>query len=1042
MYNIQIQLESNKDKLELIKKLDQLKYEEKFSELYKLSRQFSVEATLAKERLLEAFAIAISKLSDADLILVSSSDAELTTWFNKISGEDILLSSEETNNLRFISQIQIKLRKSPIVIPALVQGPLDRNKATERLLYIYSEAVKNNVIFANNIRNEVIVYTDKQSFNLTYLLGEADFSQFRLPEEAPDSANAESNISDAQPALTEDELSALRSYTDTDYITINKLLRTGKYPEMTTDVSSAYFKKACLITNALNKHSRERELNLYWRYQDAKEHFLKSINKDSCQDREYINEILEYAKQNNIMSLADCNEFVERHFLGSIRKSDYVPEKLAYNEGFMSSALAKTAKDFSKKQKTVLSFHGTSVRTVSKYDKEAEMLVTSGQQHYFADNDLFVYAVSVNTPSLQKPNDYPWLRAIQVSYDEHLSKPYTETDLCSSDLRYQDIVRPNHGLAHTMRKVHYFDQALEFLIKHCKKSNERKILKKLKPDEIQKLKTTLAFYVSGRKSEVSWKQDDNAVKRYRDDAVANFKKHVATDPAWKPEEIEKYAQLLIYYREEEGGDTRDFKFRTLDTIFDFCHQLDLARCYKPAEMKEAVDVRCFQNTTTQTDEAKKDLITLKKWAVDCIKATGDRLLTDVNEAGEYIAATSMTSYDYQKFGPASKDPLACLKILRSFPSPNLAIVEKHHQETPATTQVTHFQYQQQPSPTTSPVTIPIIEKDYPKIIEKIYPKNEACFVKVKEINIKEFDSESSSLYKKSIILDHYPELLYKKDYFSTSLHNMLKHPKALPDIFNTFENKTEMAPKILQYVISNPSSLTELDIRKIFDLIKEHLSENDIVKQLKSLEVNDEESSSPTSIWSFSKENMIKLKLLISSLLKELKHGQDEAGTHKIILEQLLKDVPGTITALKAKDGKEIEKFIEILLNCLILTYESLSLDISDVNKIHTVLREFYSYLSVEIMVKIILKETVTVSNIQDLCSIIIRHQKPDEISATMTKLKNKLKEIKDLNEHPAASFFIKNPSAPQTKLEMMIENLISQLPYEQYAQHNFKLSI
>ncbi|MDR3490866.1 MAG: SidE phosphodiesterase domain-containing protein [Gammaproteobacteria bacterium] len=678
---------------EMIQILDGLKYNESYTKLAELaSLEQSYDSNteklhqkiraLAKTRLNEALAIFIAKLSVEEIDKIINMKHPSLNW---IYGHVHI----EIYSLIEICKIQILLKKSATTLPPITLGPLEKNQATEYLQYIYENAILVGCQFNINQRNEIIVNVADKEFNLTYLLGEADLTQFRLDKNNDEVVSSSSSSSASEQRLNqsnqlaETEIIALQSYTGHEYDSINTLLRTGK---VSYNVADLFF-KSCLIANVLNKLSNEHEFNLLKKYETAKDLFLQSKNIESCADRDYISDITQFAQQKNIMTLAECNQFVEFHFLGSLRKANYAPENLAYNEGFMSSAKGRVAPSplFAAKRYLVWSNHGKSIRAYSQHDNEAETLVASGQQHYFESKAGITIAHLVNTPSLRKPSDYSWLRAVQVAYDEYLSKPFKDSHLCSSDLKYQDVERPNHGLAHTMRTIIYLDAVIDFFVKHAVTKEEREVLNTLSSEEREKLKIVLAFYVTGRQSEVSWLTHANDTLRYRDASIQFLKKYVKNDSNWTSEDIEKYSKLLEYHKEKSG----DLKQDTLYNVVLIAHKFDLARCYNASQMNQIMNL-CFPNGGNDHEVAKSDWIKLKKWSIERIKATGDRLFNHVNKEGEYVADNQ--SYDDTKFIPASKDPLACHKILSDIPTLDLSEAPKVK---PApVTQVAHFQFQE------------------------------------------------------------------------------------------------------------------------------------------------------------------------------------------------------------------------------------------------------------------------------------------------------------------------------------------------------------
>lgn len=676
-------------KAEILFVLNELKYNEKFVELEKIISfehpdAPSVLSSLADQTLEAGITILLTKQNNEELTYLSQSAYHLSNWIKNKTGITRDLSSKIGKKIFGMAKIQNSLRVNPVTLPIITEGPLERNAATKLIIHIYQEALKNNVNFNINGRHEILVMTNGQLFNLTYLLGEADFTQFQI-----DNDNSDKSVDQFTWVITDAERDALSDYSIGGYECINALLRTGKLINFPDADIKDIFLKSCNIAHALNKflrnkHLRKSEVNLMNRYFHlARMPYLKANSMESCHDREHLFAILDYAQLRGIFSLAECNEIVEFHFVGDIRKSDYVPKQLAYNEGMMSSARGKIAPLFIKNH-TVWSNHGIAIFDVVKNDTEAEVLILSGQQHFFANMDGLTYAIPINTPSLQKRKDYPWLLALAYSYDNHLSKPYKESIYDA----YANIPRHNHGLSHTTRSIHYLDAVVEFYAKHEGNEEHRTFYETLSRNTLDKLKIALAFYVTGRESEVSWRVDLARVIHYAKVSVENFKKY-AMSQQWPVEEIDKYAKFLGPQSERVLCGVEEI---CLNQMIDVAHRLDLPRCYNAEEMRESVDVKGFPKLTRDLAAAKKDWAELKKWTIECIKATGDCLFSAVNSSGDYVDYDAC--YDDNKFVPASQDPLACLQLLRKVPDFKLLATEPNLTQT---RQVGHFEFQEEKS---------------------------------------------------------------------------------------------------------------------------------------------------------------------------------------------------------------------------------------------------------------------------------------------------------------------------------------------------------
>jgi hypothetical protein len=569
---------------------------------------------MAYERLLEGLAISLAYVPKQKItteLNLSSLQTPLTMrqWASKCCG--IELPETAITSLLEIATVQIINAGKNGLYAEIAHGPIEKNKSTEMIEFIYHETLKNNADYTINLRDEIIVTIHKKHYNLTYLLGEADLSQLSI------SPNDE---------ITEVEKIAIQKFTQSDYVELNYLLRNGKLLNHESNPKTIFL-QTCSVSYALIKLTDPRQVDLLHKFEKTVDSYIQSkggievfeaafektieLSADVIASKDqknkvdvysqlmheyisnhYLADLCEHACNGlKIMTPRDWNYFVEFHVIGSLRKTDYVPSisddvtsAPSFNEGFMSFSKAKTQPFFAHKKFTIWSRYGTSIRHLSAEDPEAETLGHPGQTFFFQQlSPTLFHATPIHAADLQKPRDYTWMQAVQVAYDTRLRNPYTETELCADDIKLGDIERPNHGLAHTMRKIHYVDAVIAFFAKHASDKVERAIYENLTLDERNKIKATLAFYVSGRESEVSWKNNLEAVQRYKKNASKYFTYFAKHHTNWGTDTIKKYAQFLQRCAPQKP------KLKCLNTIIDLCHQLDLARCYEPAAIQDSVE---------------------------------------------------------------------------------------------------------------------------------------------------------------------------------------------------------------------------------------------------------------------------------------------------------------------------------------------------------------------------------------------------------------------------------------------------------------------
>jgi SidE phosphodiesterase (PDE) domain/Poly(ADP-ribose) polymerase catalytic domain len=241
------------------------------------------------------------------------------------------------------------------------------------------------------------------------------------------------------------------------------------------------------------------------------------------------------------------------------------------------------------------------------------------------------------------------LAAAEYVYENYLSKPYTLKEGLGWQMDWEYchptsgiiIPRPNHGLAHTLRKLFYLPTAVEYYISYQKLSEIEE--KQLKSD-INVMQLALLFFISGRENDLGSVHNETNFHRFRRQSAYNFESYVRDARIQlNPIKFEQYKQALLWFY-----DANDLGYlKHIRLIMWQCHFIDLLRCLTPEQFNKSISyveqcvgkIRCEQ---------------LVKLAEVCIEHTGDRLLGSMNQ------------HDYQPdlFVDASTSTKKCTQYLR------------------------------------------------------------------------------------------------------------------------------------------------------------------------------------------------------------------------------------------------------------------------------------------------------------------------------------------------------------------------------------------
>ncbi len=276
--------------------------------------------------------------------------------------------------------------------------------------------------------------------------------------------------------------------------------------------------------------------------------------------------------------------------------------------------------------------------------------------------------------------------------------------------------RPNHGLIHTFRVMLYITYVVDYFAHHAKDPLFRKFCQNLSKDLVNWLRITAAYLVTGRESEIGFRDDNDRYKKYKAASATHFRKYVKQENPLpfqeysdqeNPQEvsyerdkksIEEIRLLKVYLAEviQHRGDPvyleqiRQEKipeevnrFSSLQYILSMAHNLDLARCSGALEYQESV--ASHDHIIEPCDEQRASLKSLQYFAINLMKAHGDNPCCEFNEKGELVDAVKCYEPKFGRFSHSIKeliDETATVSAPEIFPA-EISSVEELDSELPA-----------------------------------------------------------------------------------------------------------------------------------------------------------------------------------------------------------------------------------------------------------------------------------------------------------------------------------------------------------------------
>lgn len=151
----------------------------------------------------------------------------------------------------------------------------------------------------------------------------------------------------------------------------------------------------------------------------------------------------------------------------------------------------------------------------------------------------------------QYTQDKELMDTFEYLHNNHLNKDYEKRKTGPGGrviIDDETIYRPNHGLAHTVRKTLYIKDVIDYYKQYAKDPEFKTFCEQLTDGNIREIQEALAFTISGRQSEVSFRENKDLYLSYKVASAKNYKDYVMQKALFKiDEQLELHQRTLEFY---------------------------------------------------------------------------------------------------------------------------------------------------------------------------------------------------------------------------------------------------------------------------------------------------------------------------------------------------------------------------------------------------------------------------------------------------------------------------------------------------------------
>lgn len=282
---------------------------------------------------------------------------------------------------------------------------------------------------------------------------------------------------------------------------------------------------------------------------------------------------------------------------------------------------------------------------------EAEVLFSQGEQIITTQGPGFYISRIVNSPLLEKKNQY-WVDfALQWALEHYLSQPYKDIPSVIK-IGDKNIYRPNHNLPHVFRVQNAIELVLHYFSRYALEDEFKEFCQECSLEEIEWLRVAAVFSVTGRESEINAGSDLERYDRYRASSADHFMDFVNKTKNMQLPEVAHMAERVKhvvrymgnpgYEKQPDGAlginnhpeaserQRRNFYYRVLS----IAHKLDLPRCYTVSQYEASM--KLCRDLSLVSDSQKNDYLEMIRYNIDLIKAHGGCLSCELTIQGEFV----------------------------------------------------------------------------------------------------------------------------------------------------------------------------------------------------------------------------------------------------------------------------------------------------------------------------------------------------------------------------------------------------------------------
>jgi hypothetical protein len=312
------------------------------------------------------------------------------------------------------------------------------------------------------------------------------------------------------------------------------------------------------------------------------------------------------------------------------------------------------------------------LEALSSLVNEHEVLLPPSGQYIIKKQSSDTFdMIYVNSPSFNSPLTYKVSHALRFAYVKHFRNQYLHI---SDELLIgkTKIARPNHGLPHSLRQLYLVKPIMDYFAKHA--INPRFAAFCHLELNLELILLGLIFAVTGRESEISFADNPDLYRTYREASAAHFYEY-AQSINLDEDSIKCMRRLVLFLgnpdfpekinisSSKEYNEEDNFIFY----VMTLAHKLDLPRCYTAKQWETSLSSYMRAPLVEESEEAKERFFNLSRYAVQLLSASHDVVMPEITEAFKLSKKPMRDAF----FATISTSPAAAESVLEAVPRPAL-----------------------------------------------------------------------------------------------------------------------------------------------------------------------------------------------------------------------------------------------------------------------------------------------------------------------------------------------------------------------------------